>query len=132
MVLQGQFDGQILAGIYSAREVDMRRSTRIAVLAVGSAALVVAPATAAFSAPNNAPSRLVGTADCGPDGTFDFVVNSGNAQGTTWNPAFLTGSNGQHGLFLPASVDLTFTSPFGTDHFAASKPTCGKSVPSRS
>jgi len=101
----------------------MRRSTRIAVLAVGSAALVVAPATAAFSAPNNAPSRLVGTADCGPDGTFDFVVNSGNAQGTTWNPAFLTGSNGQHGLFLPASVDLTFTSPFGTDHFAASKPT---------
>ena len=69
---------------------------------------------AAFAAPNNAPNRLVGTADCGPDGTFDFVVNSGNAMGTTLNPAFVTGSDGQQGLFLPASVDLTFTSPFGT------------------
>ena len=92
----------------------MRRTHRVAVVVVGSAALVLAPVSAAFSAPNNAPNRLVGTADCGPDGTFDFVVNSGNAQGTTWNPAFLTRSDGQQGLFHPASLDLTFTSPFGT------------------
>jgi hypothetical protein len=90
---------------------------------VGSAALVLAPASAAFSAPNNAPNRLVGTADCGPDGTFDFVANSGNTEATTWNPAFVTRSDGQQGLFLPASFDLTFTSPFGTFTSVASKRT---------
>jgi hypothetical protein len=101
----------------------MRRTLRVIVATVGSAVLVLAPASAAFSAPSNAPNRLVGTADCGPDGTFDFVVNSGNAMGTTWNPAFVTGSDGRRGLFLPASVDLTFTSPFGTFTSVASKPT---------
>jgi hypothetical protein len=101
----------------------MRRTLRVIVATVGSAALVMAPASAAFSAPNNAPNRLVGTADCGPDGTFDFVVNSGNAMGTTWNPAFVTRSDGRQGLFLPASVNLTFSSPFGTFTSVASKPT---------
>jgi hypothetical protein len=100
----------------------MRRTLRVIVATVGSAVLLLAPASAAFSAPSNAPNRLVGTADCGPDGTFDFVVNSGNAMGTTWNPAFVT-SDGQQGLFLPASVDLTFTTPFGTFTSVASKPT---------
>ena len=101
----------------------MHRTLRVAVLTVGSAVLALGPASAAFSAPNNAPTRLVGTADCGSDGTFDFVVNSGNAQGTTWGPAFVTRSDGQRGLFVPVSFDLTFTSPFGTDAFAASKAT---------
>jgi hypothetical protein len=30
----------------------------------------------------------VGTADCGSDGTFSFVVNSGNAQGNCLKPGF--------------------------------------------
>ena len=79
---------------------------------------------AAFAAPNNAPNRLVGTADCGPDGTFDFVVNTGESQAlTTWNPAFLTRSDGRQGLFRAVSLDLTFTSPFGTFTSVASKHT---------
>ena len=101
----------------------MRRTVRVAVVTVGSAALVLAPASAAFSAPSNAPNRLVGTADCGPDGMFDFVVNSGNSEATTWSPAFVTGSDGQQGLFVPASFDLTFTTPFGTVTSTASKAT---------
>jgi hypothetical protein len=40
-------------------------------------------AAAVSAAPTNAPSRLVGTADCGSDGSFSFVGNSGNAYGTT-------------------------------------------------
>jgi hypothetical protein len=101
----------------------MRRTLRVAAVTVGCAVLVLAPASAAVSAPNNAPNRLVGTAECGTDGTFDFVVNSGNAQGTTWNPAFVTRSDGQQGLFRPASLDLTFTTPFGTFTSVASKAT---------
>ncbi len=101
----------------------MRRTLRVAVVTVGSAVLVLAPASAAFSAPSNAPNRLVGTADCGPDGTFDFVVNTGESEATTWSPAFLISSDGQQGLFLPASFDLTFTSPFGTFTSVASKRT---------
>jgi hypothetical protein len=51
------------------------------------------------------------------------VVNSGNTEATTWGPAFVTRSDGQQGLFLPASFDLTFTSPFGTFTEVASKAT---------
>ena len=101
----------------------MRRTVSVIVVTVGSAILILAPSSAAFAAPTNAPSRLVGTADCGPDGTFDFVVNSGNSQATTWGPAFVTRSDGQHGLFIPVSFDLTFTSPFGTFTNVASKAT---------
>jgi hypothetical protein len=101
----------------------MRRTLRVAVVTVGCAVLVLAPASAAFSAPNNAPNRLVGTADCGTDGTFDFVVNSGNTEATTWGPAFVTRSDGQQGLLRPASFDLTFTTPFGTFTSVASKAT---------
>jgi hypothetical protein len=72
---------------------------------------ILLPAASVSAAPANAPNRLVGTADCGSDGTFSFVVNSGNAQGTTWNPAFVTRSDGARGIFHPASFDLTFTSP---------------------
>jgi hypothetical protein len=98
------------------------KTTLITALAAA-AAMVLLPATSASAAPTNAPNRLVGTADCGSDGTFSFVVNSGNAQGTTWNPAFVTRSDGARGIFHPASVDLTFTSPFGSETQVASKPT---------
>jgi hypothetical protein len=99
----------------------LRTSLVTAVAAV--AAAILLPAALAGAAPTNAPNRLVGTADCGSDGTFTFVVNSGNAQGTTWNPAFVTRTDGARGIFHPASFDLTFTSPFGTDTESASKPT---------
>ena len=36
-------------------------------------------------------------------------MNSGNAQGTTWNVAHLTFANGSHGIFSPTEFDLTFT-----------------------
>jgi hypothetical protein len=98
------------------------KTTLVTALAAA-AAMVLLPATSASAAPTNAPNRLVGTADCGSDGTFSFVVNSGNAQGTTWNPAFVTRSDGARGIFHPASVNLTFTSPFGSETQVASKPT---------
>jgi len=81
------------------------------------------PASATFAAPNHPPTSLAGTADCGPDGTFDFVVNSGNSEVTTWSPAFTTTSDGRTALFVPASLDLTFTSAFGTDTTNVSKQT---------
>jgi len=91
-------------------------------VAAGTAAILM-PAAASSAAPTNAPNRLVGTADCGSDGSFTFVVNSGNAEGATWNPAFVTRSDGASGIFHPASFDLTFTSPFGTETATAAKPT---------
>jgi hypothetical protein len=97
------------------------RTTLVTAVAAVAAAILLPAASGA--APTNAPNRLEGTADCGSDGTFSFVVNSGNAQGTTWNPAFVTRSDGARGIFHPASFDLTFTSPFGTDTEVASKPT---------
>jgi hypothetical protein len=96
--------------------------TLVATVAAVAAAILL-PAASASAAPTNAPSRLVGTADCGPEGTFSFVVNSGNAQGTTWGPAFATRTDGARAIFHPASFDLTFTSPFGSDTEVASKPT---------
>ena len=97
--------------------------TTLVTAVAAAAAVILLPAASASAAPTNAPNRLVGTADCGSDGTFRFVVNSGNAQGTTWNPAFVTRSDGARGIFHPASVDLTVTSPFGSETQVASKPT---------
>jgi hypothetical protein len=99
----------------------MRRTLPLLVVPVGAALVVLLPAQAAVAAPTHAPSRLVGTADCGTDGTFDFVVNSGNSEATTWGPAFAISSDGQRALFVPVSFDLTFTSPFGTFTHVASK-----------
>ena len=98
------------------------RTTLVTTVAAAAAAVLL-PAASAAAAPTNAPNRLVGTADCGSDGTFSFVVNSGNAQGTTWNPAFVTRSDGARGIFHPASLDLVFTSPFGSETLVASKRT---------
>ena len=55
----------------------MRTFTRIALLGLTVPMLAALPSTAAFAAPTNAPYSFPGTADCGPDGTFDFVVNTG-------------------------------------------------------
>jgi len=99
----------------------MHRVVKITVLTLGVAALSLVSSSAAIAAPANSPSRLVGTADCGPDGTFDFLVNSGRANANTWGPAFLTSSDGARGLFTPSSFDLTFSSPSGDDVLVASK-----------
>lgn len=80
-------------------------------------------AAAADAAPTNAPNRLAGTADCGSVGVFSFVVNSGNAQNRTWNPAFaIRETDGARAVFHPASVDLTTTTPFGVETEIAAKP----------
>jgi hypothetical protein len=89
-------------------------SLRAALLAAGVVALAIVPATGAAAAPTNAAHQLVGSADCGDDGTFTFVVTQNNGRGSPWNPAFITRSDGATGLFIPASFDLTFTSPDGT------------------
>ena len=72
---------------------------------------------------SNAPTRLVGTADCGPDGTFDFVANSGNTEATTWTPSFRHSQRRPEAAIAPGEFDLTFTSPFGTFTQVASKAT---------
>ena len=65
----------------------------LALFALGS----LAP-QAARAAPSNAKNALMGTFDCGPNGTGTFVVNSGNAQGTTWSVAHLTFADGNRGI----------------------------------
>jgi hypothetical protein len=101
----------------------MRTFTRIALLGLTVPMLAALPSTAAFAAPTNAPYSFPGTADCGPDGTFDFVVNTGQSEANTWNPAFASTSDGRTALFIPASLDATFTTPFGTETFTVSKHT---------
>jgi hypothetical protein len=96
-------------------------TTLVTTLAAATAMMLLHAASAS-AAPNNAPNRVVGTADCGADGMFTFVVNSGNSHATTWSPAFVTRSDGARAVFHPLSLDLTFTSPFGTDTEVASKP----------
>jgi hypothetical protein len=96
--------------------------TTLASTIATAAAVVLLPVAPASAAPSNAPRRLVGSADCGSDGTFGVVVNSGNVQGVTWNPAFATRSDGARGIFHPATYDLTFTAPFGSNTDVASKP----------
>jgi hypothetical protein len=101
----------------------MHKSLRIALVSVAAAMLAALPSSAAFAAPTNAPYSFPGTADCGPDGTFDFLVNSGQTEANTWNPAFVTRSDGATALFIPASLDLTFTFPGGSDTSTSAKHT---------
>src|SRR2546423_1395623 len=65
--------------------------------------------------PNGAKNAFKGTADCGGAGSYDFVVNSANGQGSgtnnngnqaEWTPAHLSPGNG---VFHPTAFDLTFT-----------------------
>jgi hypothetical protein len=88
--------------------------SRAGLLAIGVTALAIVPAAGAAAAPTNAPNQTVGSADCGDDGTFTFVVTENNGRGSSWNPAFITRSDGATALFIPASFDLIFTSPDGT------------------
>jgi hypothetical protein len=99
----------------------MSRALRLLMLTVGIPALLLGLAVPATAAPSRAPHLLVGTADCGSAGTFDFLASQSNSESNTWNPAFVTRSDGATGLFIPASFDLTFTSPEGSFSFTAAK-----------
>jgi hypothetical protein len=70
------------------RSFVMHKSLRIAPVSVAGAMLAALPATTAVAAPTNAPYSFAGTADCCPDGTFDFVVSTGQSEVNTWSPAF--------------------------------------------
>jgi len=98
------------------------------VTAVAGAAIVgsLFVGTIAFPAaadPVNAKGASLGTADCGSAGTFTFVVNSGvgNGNGSPWNPAQATSTNGSPAVFVPTELHLTFTSPQGSFSFDATK-----------
>ena len=99
----------------------MSRTLRLLMLTVGVPALLLGFVVPATAAPSRAPNLLVGTADCGSAGTFDFLGTQSNSESTTWNPVFVTRSDGATGLFIPASLDLTFTSPEGSFSFTAAK-----------
>jgi hypothetical protein len=99
----------------------MSRTLRFSMLTLGIAALLLGFAAPATADPSRAPHLLAGTADCGSDGTFDFLATQSNSESTTWSPAFITDSDGATGLFIPASLDLTFTSPEGSFSFTAAK-----------
>ena len=99
----------------------MHTSLRVALVSVAVPVLAALPASAALAAPTNAPYSFVVTADCGADGTFDFVVNSGQTEANTWNPGFATTSDGRTVLFIPVSLDLTFTFPGGSDTSTTAK-----------
>ncbi|HEV8195674.1 MAG TPA: hypothetical protein VGP87_03455 [Gemmatimonadales bacterium] len=90
-------------------------------LTVGIPALLLGLAAPATADPSRAPNLLVGTADCGSDGTFDFGVTQSHSESNPWNPAFLTRSDGARGLFIPASFDFTITAPEGSFSFTAQK-----------
>ena len=99
----------------------MSRTLRLSILILAIPALLLGIAAPATADPSRAPHLLVGTADCGSDGTFNFLATQSNSESTTWNPAFITSSDGTTGLFIPTSFDLTFTSPEGSFSFAAAK-----------
>jgi hypothetical protein len=101
----------------------MHKSRRVALVSVAAAMLAALPATTAVAAPSNAPNMLSGTADCGSDGTFTFVVNTGQSEANTWSPAFVTRSDGATALFFTSSLDLTFTFPEGSDTSTVAKQT---------
>ncbi len=101
----------------------MHKSLRVALVSVTAAVLAALSAATAVAAPTNAPSLLSGTAACGSDGTFTFVVNTGRTEANTWNPAFVTRSDGATALFIPSSLDLTFTFPEGSDSSTVAKHT---------
>jgi hypothetical protein len=99
----------------------MHNSLRVALVSVAAAMLAALPVTTAVAAPTNAPNMLSGTADCGSDGAFTFVVNTGRSEANTWSPAFVTRSDGATALFIPSSLNLTFTFPEGSDTSTVAK-----------
>jgi hypothetical protein len=99
----------------------MIRTLRLSMFVLALPALLLGTAVPATADPSRAPHVLVGTADCGSDGTFDFFGTESNSESTTWNPVFITRSDGATGLFIPATVDLTFTGPEGSFSFTEAK-----------
>ena len=77
----------------------------VAAIALGSTTVGLGVSSAG-AAPTNAPSSLQGTFSCDNGDTGTFVVNSGNAQGTTWNGAHLSFDTGGNGIFHPVSINL--------------------------
>jgi hypothetical protein len=90
-----------------------RTAAGAALLAATAASVLGYSGTAALADPSQGKNLTLGTADCGSDGMFTFIVSGNSGQGTAWNPAFVSTSTGQRALFHPASFDLTFTSPQG-------------------
>jgi hypothetical protein len=80
----------------------------LAATAALNGALFGASTVNAGAAPSNAPSSLSGPFSCDNGDTGTFVVNSGNANGTTWNVAHLTLDSGA-GVFHPSAFNLTFS-----------------------
>lgn len=101
----------------------MHRTLRAALAGAAAAMLGGLPVPNAVAAPANAPDMTSGTADCGSDGTFTFVVNTGQSEVNTWSPAFVTRSDGATAMFIPSSLDLTFTFPGGSDTSTVAKHT---------
>ena len=91
----------------------MSRTLRFSMLTIGISALLLGFAAAATAAPSRAPHLLVGTPDCG----WTAPSNSWLPRATPNRPRrarpFLSRSDGATGLFIPASLDLTFTRPRG-------------------
>jgi hypothetical protein len=95
----------------SRRQRAVRRLVRSGVLACVVGLGAALGTSVAAAAPSHAPSALSGTFACPNGETGTFVINSGNAAAaTTWNVAHLTFSSGGAGIFVPAMLDLTFTS----------------------
>jgi hypothetical protein len=90
-------------------------------MTVSALALGLGAATAS-AAPANAPTSISGTFSCPGGHSGTFVVNSGNANGQSWNPAFLTNtSNGNTANFIPTALNLTFTGPGVSSQIDATK-----------
>jgi hypothetical protein len=88
---------------------------RTLLVAAGTASMVGILAGPATADPTGAKGAFPGTANCGTAGSFQFVVNNANGQGSGTNnngsqaqfaPAHLSPGNG---VFHPTVFDLTFT-----------------------
>jgi hypothetical protein len=88
-----------------------RAAAAVVTLGVGVASLVALTTIPASAA---SPNSTTGTADCGSAGAYTFSASGNSGQGTSWNVAFVTASDGSRGLFHPTSFDFTFTAPDGT------------------
>jgi hypothetical protein len=94
----------------------MRKAlVRSLLVAAGAASMVGMLAGPASADPSGAKNAFPGTANCGAAGSFQFVVNNANGQGSGTNnngnqalfaPAHLSPGNG---VFHPTVFDLTFT-----------------------
>lgn len=89
---------------------------RSLLVAAGAASMVGTLAGTASADPTGAKGAFPGTANCAAAGSFQFVVNNANGQGSgtnnnpkgqaTFAPAHLSPGNG---VFHPTNFDLTFT-----------------------